>query len=247
MIKFFRHIRQRLIAESRFRKYVVYAIGEIILVVIGILIALQINTWNSAHIQRGDERKILIELKKGLALDQQSMALELAICEAAVEKMKRLQFLLEDKDYAYTIGLDSLFGQVYGIRKIFLNKAFYEDLKSSGLRIIDNDDIRLQIVQLFEDNYTELYDIFNFAEPSVNEVTRPYYLANFHDIDFKDLATPNNFDMVWNDSYYHNIVDYRIIGVTSNQVDSYKRTLPAIEKLINSINDYLKLESLDND
>ena len=46
MIKFFRRIRQRLLSENKFRNYVLYAIGEIILVVIGILIALQINNWN---------------------------------------------------------------------------------------------------------------------------------------------------------------------------------------------------------
>lgn len=46
MIKFFRHIRQRLLRENKFSKYLLYAIGEIILVVIGILIALQINNWN---------------------------------------------------------------------------------------------------------------------------------------------------------------------------------------------------------
>jgi len=46
MIKFFRRIRQKLLSENKFSKYLVYAIGEIILVVIGILIALQINNWN---------------------------------------------------------------------------------------------------------------------------------------------------------------------------------------------------------
>ncbi|MTE27865.1 DUF6090 family protein [Winogradskyella ouciana] len=46
MIKFFRHIRQRLVKENRTSKYLLYAIGEIVLVVIGILIALQINNWN---------------------------------------------------------------------------------------------------------------------------------------------------------------------------------------------------------
>ncbi|MCX2718439.1 DUF6090 family protein [Lentiprolixibacter aurantiacus] len=46
MIRFFRQIRQRLLTENRFTKYLLYAIGEIILVVIGILIALQINNWN---------------------------------------------------------------------------------------------------------------------------------------------------------------------------------------------------------
>ena len=46
MIKFFRKIRQTLIHENRFSKYLLYALGEIMLVVIGILIALQINNWN---------------------------------------------------------------------------------------------------------------------------------------------------------------------------------------------------------
>jgi len=46
MIKFFRKIRQKLLTENKFSKYLIYAIGEIILVVIGILIALQINNWN---------------------------------------------------------------------------------------------------------------------------------------------------------------------------------------------------------
>ena len=46
MIKFFRHIRQKLIMENKTSKYLKYAIGEIVLVVIGILIALQINNWN---------------------------------------------------------------------------------------------------------------------------------------------------------------------------------------------------------
>ena len=46
MIKFFRHIRKSLLEENKMGKYFKYAIGEIILVVIGILIALQINNWN---------------------------------------------------------------------------------------------------------------------------------------------------------------------------------------------------------
>ena len=46
MIKFFRKIRQKLLSENKFSKYLIYAIGEIVLVVIGILIALQINNWN---------------------------------------------------------------------------------------------------------------------------------------------------------------------------------------------------------
>jgi hypothetical protein len=49
MLKFFRTIRKKLIEEDNVRKYLLYAIGEILLVVIGILIALQLNNWNEAR------------------------------------------------------------------------------------------------------------------------------------------------------------------------------------------------------
>ncbi len=51
MIAFFRRVRQQLLTESKLRNYLIYALGEIILVVIGILIALQINNWNQDRIQ----------------------------------------------------------------------------------------------------------------------------------------------------------------------------------------------------
>lgn len=61
MIKFFRRLRQNLISENRFRKYMLYAIGEIVLVVIGILLALQINNWNQ---QKNNEDKLISLLKE---------------------------------------------------------------------------------------------------------------------------------------------------------------------------------------
>ena len=58
MIKFFRKIRQKLLSENKFSKYLLYAIGEIILVVIGILIALQINNQNIYKQERSIEKLI---------------------------------------------------------------------------------------------------------------------------------------------------------------------------------------------
>ncbi len=66
MIKFFRKIRQQLLSHYRFSKYMIYAIGEIILVVIGILIALKVNNWNERQNNLKYEQSILIELKKEL-------------------------------------------------------------------------------------------------------------------------------------------------------------------------------------
>ena len=63
MIKFFRKIRQKLLFESKFSNYVLYALGEIVLVVIGILIALQINNWNQDRIQHKETVVLLNNLK----------------------------------------------------------------------------------------------------------------------------------------------------------------------------------------
>jgi hypothetical protein len=64
MIKFFRKIRQRLLTENKFSKYVLYAMGEIALVMIGILLALQVNTWNEERKNQALEKGLLQEINE---------------------------------------------------------------------------------------------------------------------------------------------------------------------------------------
>jgi hypothetical protein len=69
MIKLFRKIRQKLIAEENLRKYAFYAIGEILLVVIGILIALQVNTWNETRKDNIKQKALLVNFVEDLKVD----------------------------------------------------------------------------------------------------------------------------------------------------------------------------------
>ncbi|MFT5762098.1 MAG: hypothetical protein ACI8WA_001222, partial [Polaribacter sp.] len=69
MIKFFRKIRYDLMEKNKTGKYLKYAIGEIILVVVGILIALQINNWNAEKKTAITELKILEVMQKNLNSD----------------------------------------------------------------------------------------------------------------------------------------------------------------------------------
>ena len=71
MIKFFRRIRQQLLTENKFSKYLIYAIGEIVLVVVGILIALQFNTWQIEKKDRQIEKTLLKNIKRDLESDIQ--------------------------------------------------------------------------------------------------------------------------------------------------------------------------------
>ncbi|MCS4435239.1 DUF6090 family protein [Aquiflexum gelatinilyticum] len=66
MISFFRKIRQKLLAENRVTRYLIYAIGEIALVMVGILLALQVNNWNEQRKNRISEQNILQNLRTEL-------------------------------------------------------------------------------------------------------------------------------------------------------------------------------------
>lgn len=73
MLSFFRHIRQKLIGEKRLRNYLLYAFGEIVLVVIGILIALQINNWNLNRQKQALFHNSLEQLYNSIKIDTESL------------------------------------------------------------------------------------------------------------------------------------------------------------------------------
>ena len=70
MFRFYRSIRQQLLVENKTVKYAKYAAGEIILIVVGILLALQISEWNQGRKDRAEETRILGRLKSEMELNQ---------------------------------------------------------------------------------------------------------------------------------------------------------------------------------
>ncbi|WP_431158244.1 DUF6090 family protein [Winogradskyella poriferorum] len=149
MIKFFRKIRQKLLAENKFSKYLFYAVGEIVLVVIGILIALQINNRNEARKDRNYETKMLTEISSSLKNDVVYFK----------EMIKTFDDLYDTSDYFMELSKknemyhDSLFGKVFDLNNDILyqfNSGPYEALKSTGIDKISNDTLRNQITNLFD-------------------------------------------------------------------------------------------------
>src|SRR5210317_2143230 len=80
MIKFFRHIRQNLIMENKTSRYFKYAIGEIVLVMIGILLALQINNWN-------ENRKNKIQLQSIFSAIEDDLKMDINDIDTLISKM----------------------------------------------------------------------------------------------------------------------------------------------------------------
>ena len=85
MIKFFRKIRQNLLSEGKTGKYLKYAIGEILLVVIGILIAIQINEWNNNRIQKESDYQLIGALIADLKLKDQEILSDLKFAASVIE------------------------------------------------------------------------------------------------------------------------------------------------------------------
>jgi len=150
MIKFFRSIRQRLLSENRFSKYLLYAIGEIILVVIGILIALQINNWNQERINRDYELTMLREVKE--ALDKDIYNIEGGL--KALEDLKQSVIVLTTVRNGSTYPQDSLAYHFNNVRQggiaLVINYSPYESIKSTGLDKISNSELRNSITNLYE-------------------------------------------------------------------------------------------------
>ena len=88
MIKFFRGIRQKLIDEGNLKNYLIYAIGEIFLVMIGILLALQVNIWNQNRINEKKEQKVLSDLYEEFTLNKQRIEEKQNLRISAAPKLK---------------------------------------------------------------------------------------------------------------------------------------------------------------
>ena len=157
MTQLFRKIRQRLLTENKFTKYLIYAIGEIILVVIGILIALQVNNWNE---QNKTEREQLVFLKN-LKSDLHSDLLQLDnILSFQTEKLKVVNTLQDElvfeKDFPE---IQRLFTEIaYTSNDTFFpNTGTYSTAVSSGkIANLTPDELKIAITNLYERYYYRL-------------------------------------------------------------------------------------------
>jgi hypothetical protein len=169
MIKFFRKIRQKLISENRLSKYLLYAIGEIILVVIGILIALQINNWNEARKFRKTEIQIYREIKSELAETLLDVSEDLKDYERNRRSTIIVRNIILNK-YDYQDSIKRHIPLLYDVEMFTPKTSAFESLKSIGLENLQNDSVRQSITNLYQITFPSLME-------SGNEKIRSHFLA----------------------------------------------------------------------
>jgi hypothetical protein len=130
MIKFFRKIRQQLLTENKFSKYLLYAIGEIVLVVIGILIALQINNWNEERKDRIELENYLIKIADNIDQDIRTLTKLQVRRDSVFIQAKRSAKLIMNQDFT---DFETMIGGVRCFYEFYFsaNKSGYEALKNS--------------------------------------------------------------------------------------------------------------------
>lgn len=171
MLKIFRRIRQKLIDEGNPKKYLIYALGEIFLVVIGILLALQINTWNSNNNDRKSERDYLSQLRSELKEDIENLETEKKKLQAQLPAINDLLIVLNQEKIDSSTFNKSVTGYINACwysMAFSSNSATFEELKSSGkLGLIKDKLLRNQIVGIYND-LNNLENVFT----EVNEFGR---------------------------------------------------------------------------
>lgn len=200
MIRIFRNIRQKLAAENKVMAYLRYAIGEILLVVIGILIALQINTWNTNRNNSIKESVYIKSLRNEIKIQLETIDVQINFEKSYVHSAQQVIEVLNDSDNnkpdleeKFYLNLTNLLE-----RKTFkIIDATYTDLISTGeLNLISNDNAKKEIVVYYQElkriesviqnNNTHIVD--NIFLPAVQRIGYYYPAAKYLDLLQKKFA-----------------------------------------------------------
>ena len=201
MIKFFRRLRQNMIKNNRVSKYLLYAIGEIILVVIGILIALQINNWNEKRKVDGEILKILTEIRSNLITDSLSIQ---EIYQLKVEDVN-IQYSLINKLENGNIPYDSIdfhLGRVMLARRIVLVDNGYQLMKELGLELLNNQELRNKLTSYYTNYVKKIYDDTGDDDYEFRTVFLPYTRNYFLDYNWGNQGVPADYEHLKSDRFF---------------------------------------------
>ncbi|MDO1501255.1 DUF6090 family protein [Winogradskyella maritima] len=150
MIKFFRQIRQTIIMEnSKSARYFKYAIGEIILVVIGILIALQINNWNESKKRVVFEKEILKQIEANLKKDRQTLRTYAQNGEKAVQSTDKI--LSVTNAWQTNDSIKYWLGDIVRFDRFRPLTNAFEVLKSKGIDQVSNKQLQFLLGTYYDD------------------------------------------------------------------------------------------------
>lgn len=240
MIKFFRKIRRKMLSENKFSKYLLYAIGEIILVVIGILIALQINNLNERKKSQGLEQKLLRELKVDLNQNITDFEINIQIRKNALQVQNTLLEVMAQKR-PYNDSLSSFFyyGRFLNISTLNVRHGAYDAIQSTGLTFITNDSIRNSLTEFYTEEM-ESIRVTESREDKMLDILIPFILEELESDPMNGLATPVDFEsLISNQRFKQSITVYSYFqrGIIARYTKAVEMAKSLIEKIEVDLNE----------
>ena len=135
MIKFFKKIRKKLLSKNKLSSYLIYATGEIVLVVMGILIALQINNWNEYKKKEQFELSLLKEMKKNLKADLKDIDINIKYIERSIKSTKIILTSFEN-NIPFSESLNKHYGKIPMVPRFLMSENAHNSMNNEGIRII---------------------------------------------------------------------------------------------------------------
>ncbi len=235
-----------MLTENKFNRYLIYAFGEITLVVIGILIALQINNWNEHRKLHNEELNLLLEVKSNLEITLNNFNTDSLNNFKHIQHYNKIKHYVEE-DLPYNIELDSAFGRLKSWSSPYPIYTAYTTLKTKGLDIISNVQLRSKIASMNEYEFTRLSTDYDKAEWILfQEVVIPFYSKHLR-IYRKNstiFARPNDFELLKHDVEFLNLLEL-VINERKSGLKMYKEIMTNINELIAAIEIELNNRSKD--
>jgi hypothetical protein len=194
MIKFFRKIRQKMLTENKLSKYLLYAIGEITLVVIGILIALSVNNWNQKKTERKVEQNYISSLIEDAKTDLSNFKNAIAFNEERIENLDSLAFRCYSYNTKDKKDPELIIWYIRSLKRpdfVTQTDRTLSQLKNSGgMRLIE-DKSKIDAIITYEESFERLYnqqvwyegglkDLVNAGVPVFNFKYIPVSSKNFN-------------------------------------------------------------------
>jgi len=195
MIRLFRKIRQRLLIENKFGKYLLYAIGEIIILIFGIVFALQVNNWNLKRQDKASEIVILKGIKAELERDLVGFSNDLLV---HAEQIRSSKIILDhfENNLSYNDSLSKHFLNTCSYTIITINRGTFETLKSLGVGMISNIELRNLIINLYDSQYSFTGELGKGIENFFNYGEKYILISRFHEAEYYGMDLGEHLELV---------------------------------------------------
>lgn len=232
MLKFFRKFRQRLITENKMSKYLLYAIGEILLVVIGILIALQLNNINENKKNNVFEKEILSQIQENLNNDKRVLKdIEMNFSNAISSSDK---ILIGEETAKNEDSIKIWLAAIIQFDRFQPLTNAYEVLKSNGLDRISNKQLRFLLGRYYDDEAFRIIKSTNDIEIAFNDHWIPILFEETVEFEFKKSVELKDFSVLLKPSKQRNILKLHRDNYASgiNKIKSGIRLIEEIQVII---------------